>query len=391
MLRPAYLFSSSLATLHSKVNRLASFLKIYFCIILFCNFFCNVNAQNYFANPDFEEYNLCIEYRQLCSAAAWFYIQPAATPLINLKTVPSPLSGRDLLIVPIGNVNAKITKHAFVYSMFCCPLQKGKNYKLAFYLHTGGKKFYGLDFYFRKKEFLSNNFFADSVQPSMHISEEDIVTAVNGWNYVETMYTAKGDERYSLIGNLSKTPFDFKGVSRMNKAGDMFCFIDNISFTPQMPEKKCSNYDKNVEKMYGQHLRHTERTEVDEEPDIPKFIIDTITIPAVFFETDKAILKATFKKLIYDLLVKYKTKNVVKIDIEGHTDNTGSSERNVILSKNRAEAVLNYFVLKAPYVKENIFALGKAADFPIADNNTALGRAKNRRVQIILTYSNKIE
>lgn len=365
----------------------SSIIKTFGLITFICISSYHSNAQNYFSNPDFEEYNLCIEYRQLCSAAAWFYIQPSATPLINLKAVPQPISGRDLLIVPIGNINTKITKHAFVYSMFCCPLQKGKNYKLAFYLHTNGKKFYGTDFYFRKKEFLSNNFFSDSVQPSIHISEKDIVTGINGWNYVETMYTAKGDERFCLIGNLSKTPFDFTGFSRMNKAGDVFYFIDNISFSPQVPEKMCATYNKNVEKLYGQHLRHTERTEVEEEPDSPEFIMDTITIPSVFFETDKAILKPTFKKLIDDLLIKCKDRNIAKIAIEGHTDNTGSNERNIILSKSRAEAVLNYFVLKAPYLKENIFASGKAADFAISDNNTVIGRAKNRRVQIILTYT----
>jgi outer membrane protein OmpA-like peptidoglycan-associated protein len=376
-----------LATLHSTIFHLSSFIKIFGFVIIISTSSNHSYAQNYFANPDFEEYNLCIEYRQLCSSAAWFYIQPAATPLINLKAVPPPFGGRDLLIVPIGNINTKITKHAFVYTMFCCPLQKGKNYRLTFYIHTGGRKFYGIDFYFRKKEFLSNNFFVDSVQPSIHISEEDIVTGINGWSYVETMYTAKGDERFCLIGNLSKTVYDFKGFSRMNKAGDVFYFIDNISFSPQVPEKMCANYDKNVEKIYGQHLRHTERTEIDEEPDAPEFIIDTITIPSVFFETDKSILKPAFKKLIDDLLVKCKERNIAKIDIEGHTDNTGSNERNIILSKNRAEAVLNYFVLKAPYLKGNIFAFGKAADFAIADNNTAIGRAKNRRVQIILTYT----
>jgi outer membrane protein OmpA-like peptidoglycan-associated protein len=375
------------ATLRSTIFQYSSFIKASIVASCFCFLQTASHAQNYFANPDFEEYNLCIEYRQLCSVAAWFYIQPAATPLITPKSVPQPLSGRDLLIVPIGNTSTKITKHAFVYSMFCCPLQKGKNYKLAFYIHAGGKKFYGIDFYMRKKEFLSNNFFADSVQPSIHISEEDIVTGINGWSYVETMYTAKGDERFCLIGNLSKTVYDFKEYARMNKAGDIFYFIDNISFSPQVSEKMCSNYNKNVEKIYGQHLRHTERTEVDEEPDAPEFIIDTVTVPAVFFETDKAILKPSFKKLIDDLLKKCKERNIAKIDIEGHTDNTGSNERNIILSKNRAEAVLNYFVQKAPYLKDNIFASGKAADFAIADNNTAIGRAKNRRVQIILTYT----
>jgi outer membrane protein OmpA-like peptidoglycan-associated protein len=375
------------ATLRSTIFQHSSFFKASVIACCFCFFQIGTQAQNYFANPNFEEYNLCSEFNQLCSVAAWFYIQPAATPLINLKMVPQPFSGRDLLILPVENVFTRVSKRAFVYTKFCCPLQKGKNYKLAFYIHTGGKKFYGIDFYFRKKEFLSNNFFADSVQPNIHIIIEDSLAKVKEWNYVETIYTAADDERFCLIGNLSKMGFDFKPNARMNKAGDIFYFIDNISFSPQVPEKICSNYDKNVEKMYAQHLRHTERTEVDEEPYEPEFIIDTITVPAVFFETDKAILKPAFKKLIDNLLVKFKGRNITKIDIEGHTDNTGTNERNIVLSQNRAQAVKHYFILACPILKNNIFALGKAANFPIAENTTANGRAKNRRVQIILTYT----
>jgi outer membrane protein OmpA-like peptidoglycan-associated protein len=60
---------------------------------------------------------------------------------------------------------------------------------------------------------------------------------------------------------------------------------------------------------------------------------------------------------------------------------------NIALSQNRAQAVLNYFIFKAPYLKANIFSYGKSSDFPLADNNSLVGRAKNRRVQIILTYT----
>lgn len=226
-----------MATLRSTISHLSSLIKIVGLAIIICTSPSYSHAQNYFANPDFEEYNLCIEYQQLCSAAAWFYIQPAATPLINLKMVPQPFNGRDLLLVPVENVFTKVAKRAFVYTKFCCPLQKGKNYKLTFYIHTGGKKFYGIDFYFRKKEFLSNNFFADSIQPSIRIAIHDSLLKINEWNYVETFYTATGDERFCLVGNLSKSAFDFKPNARMNKAGDIFYFIDNISFSSVLPEK----------------------------------------------------------------------------------------------------------------------------------------------------------
>jgi outer membrane protein OmpA-like peptidoglycan-associated protein len=78
---------------------------------------------------------------------------------------------------------------------------------------------------------------------------------------------------------------------------------------------------------------------------------------------------------------------VAKILIEGHTDSTGTEQRNIVLSNDRAESVLHYFVQKAPYLIEKISALGKASNFPIAENNTVEGRAKNRRVHIILTYT----
>jgi outer membrane protein OmpA-like peptidoglycan-associated protein len=359
------------------------FLFIFFSVV----FSLPIKSQNLFFNSDFEELNLCTEYSQLCSSAAWFYIQPAVTPIIKAGTVPQPLSGKDLLILPIENIYAKPIKRTYVYSMFACPLQKDKKYKLIFYLHTNGKKFYSIDFYMRKKEFLSNNFNADTVQPSIHIDDTTLIKNSNGWNYIEIIYTAKGDEKYCLIGNLSKAKFSFNGNARMNKTGDIFYFIDDISLKPLIAEAICNNYNKNKEKTYAQHLRHTERTETIEEPLLPEFVTDTITVPAVFFETDKAILKPAFKKLIDNLLVKFKGRNISKIDIEGHTDNTGTTERNIVLSKERAEAVRNYFGLRYPLLKENIFAFGKAANFPIADNNTAEGRAKNRRVQIILTYT----
>ena len=77
------------------------------------------------------------------------------------------------------------------------------------------------------------------------------------------------------------------------------------------------------------------------------------------------------------------------IKIEGHTDNTGTKERNIILSKLRAESVSKYFIKKMLNVSAVIFAEGKAADFPVADNATENGRAKNRRVQIIISYTKK--
>ncbi|HRI48080.1 MAG: OmpA family protein [Ignavibacteriaceae bacterium] len=68
--------------------------------------------------------------------------------------------------------------------------------------------------------------------------------------------------------------------------------------------------------------------------------------------------------------------------IEGHTDNTGSYNNNKKLSTQRAQAVLEYFASKG--INPSRFTVrGMGPDFPVADNTTPDGRAKNRRVTII--------
>jgi outer membrane protein OmpA-like peptidoglycan-associated protein len=69
----------------------------------------------------------------------------------------------------------------------------------------------------------------------------------------------------------------------------------------------------------------------------------------------------------------------IKIAIEGHTDNTGKADKNQVLSEKRAESVKTYLVSKK-VAAERLSTSGFGADQPIADNATAAGKAKNRRV-----------
>ncbi|MCX6150994.1 MAG: OmpA family protein [Ignavibacteriales bacterium] len=68
--------------------------------------------------------------------------------------------------------------------------------------------------------------------------------------------------------------------------------------------------------------------------------------------------------------------------IEGHTDNTGSNKTNKKISLARANAVLQYFLSKG-LVKNRFEVVGLGKDFPVAENRTEAGRAKNRRVVIL--------
>jgi len=70
----------------------------------------------------------------------------------------------------------------------------------------------------------------------------------------------------------------------------------------------------------------------------------------------------------------------VTITVSGHTDNSGTAEANQKLSEQRAQAVVDYLV-KAGVTSSKLKAAGFGQEKPIADNDTAEGRAKNRRIE----------
>lgn len=71
----------------------------------------------------------------------------------------------------------------------------------------------------------------------------------------------------------------------------------------------------------------------------------------------------------------------VRLEVIGYTDSTGNAQNNIKLSQGRADAVKAYLVKKG-VAADRISSKGMGADNPIADNGTAEGRAKNRRVEV---------
>lgn len=105
---------------------------------------------------------------------------------------------------------------------------------------------------------------------------------------------------------------------------------------------------------------------------------------AVLFKTDDTkLLPIAQEKLgqVAEVLKQY--GNEYSISVEGHTDSRGSDTHNQKLSQARAESVRSYLVDHG-VAADSIRAVGRGEERPIADNNSAEGRADNRRVEIIV-------
>ncbi len=110
----------------------------------------------------------------------------------------------------------------------------------------------------------------------------------------------------------------------------------------------------------------------------------------LLFDVDKADLRAEAQKNLTDFSATLNKYSDTIVLIEGHTDDTGSDEYNLELSKKRAQAVATY--LTAQKVDPNRFTInGYGESQPAVANDTAEGRQANRRVELAIMANDKLK
>jgi len=110
----------------------------------------------------------------------------------------------------------------------------------------------------------------------------------------------------------------------------------------------------------------------------------------VYFDTNKYNINNASEVLLNKLagiLMEYPDTNVIVV---GHTDSTGADAYNMTLSQNRAFAVTNFFTNKG-LISSRFTTNWFGEEQPIADNTTAEGRSKNRRVNIAIVPNEKMK
>lgn len=106
-----------------------------------------------------------------------------------------------------------------------------------------------------------------------------------------------------------------------------------------------------------------------------------LTLKGVNFDNDQAILRADAIAILDEAVTVLKRYPGLQVEIAGHTDSASSDAHNLDLSDRRAKAVMEYFVGKGVETSR-LSAKGYGEAQPVADNGSADGRAKNRRVEL---------
>ncbi len=108
-----------------------------------------------------------------------------------------------------------------------------------------------------------------------------------------------------------------------------------------------------------------------------------LTLGDVLFDVDEASLKAGATQSLSRLVTFLKEYPDRQVLVEGHTDSTGTDQYNLGLSQRRAESVVQFLTLNG-IAPERAIARGYGKAYPVAGNETAAGRQRNRRVEIVI-------
>ncbi|MGZ3920919.1 MAG: OmpA family protein, partial [Bacteroidia bacterium] len=259
------------------------------------------------------------------------------------------------------------------------PLEKDKTYRFTMFISLSDYSPTAIDqlgvCFLNKAVGYNTSSVITGLNPSYIKLENKVRKDITNWHRISVTYKSQGGELFILIGSFEvhklnrtrlKAPKELKSQINKTSERDSYYYIDDVSLVETIPVEE-------------------PLTKVNQKIELPVKIRDTvITFKNVFYKTNKStLLPASYTEL--DRVAKYLQDNPsIHIEIMGHTDNSGNEKSNKRLSEERAKAVAEYLILKTK-ASERIIYKGYGSTKPVASNESEEGKAKNRRVEFIMT------
>ncbi len=108
---------------------------------------------------------------------------------------------------------------------------------------------------------------------------------------------------------------------------------------------------------------------------------EVIALSGVYFETNSAKLSPASATTLNHAVAVLKKRSGIHVEVAAHTDSRGKDAYNLVLSERRAKSVMDYLTAHG-IAASRLTSHGYGETQPVADNGTAAGRAKNRRVEL---------
>lgn len=202
------------------------------------------------------------------------------------------------------------------------------------------------------------------------------------WKMICGLYLAEGGETHLTFGNFKIN--DETSIKPMKKAGAFaYYFVDDLSFEPLT--------DFNMGECglgfpIGANTEEVELTTTRffQDLSLPQLINGKpFTFDGFYFEFDKYDILDSNYRYLDSLLFMLEENPTFTMEVVGHTDDVGSDSYNERLSKNRALAVVQYFIDEGINKKRISYSYFGATK-PVATNTSAEGRQQNRRVEFVI-------
>lgn len=368
------------------------------------------NAQtNLLLNGGFDEVNVCTEYNAECGVEGWFYLKEVKVQMLSGDSA-NQLTGTNSIAL-LYNWVAYTGFTPVIGTILPCNLQTGKSYTLKGLMNVSlnPKLNFKAGVCLGEWFYVPRRPFASTLKPDSIIS----ITRIPNSNYVEFEYrfTATGRERYLTFGSYIHQD-SLAGKAPLTGTQTVSMILDRFSLTPDdQKESFCTAYASNKEIIYQYNFRHKEmdyslygRGQLAIKPEFndssytrekveiiqPVIKTDTLRLGDVLFDFNKAILKPTAIIILRDYFTPEQLTGIDSLYIEGHTDSVGSDTRNLVLSGHRSEAVKNWLMQNGLPANTPLSVHPYGRSRPVASNQTAEGRAQNRRVELILFRKTKL-
>lgn len=383
--------------------RIVPFLCIVCTGILFFPLY--TQSQNLIPNPGFEQPEACPSRHSMLNYASPWYSPSKATPdwfcacnnTVDMNVwVPENFAGAQdacegrCYAGVFAYVDNDMNYGEYLAVELLKPLKKGENYVFSFYYSPSDLSSVQVEeigVWISKKKFekekTSNRF---SETPALRNSQK-LKTDSTRWHLFSETYTARGGERFVMIGFPSVLNKKLIAQSRQSTFRNeeryllqplysAYFYLDHFYFGLLDPQRdsSCGLTDS----IPGEAIQN-------DPPESSKHFRtgESMAFQNLLFESDRSeILSASFPEL--DALAEYlnKNKNLI-IRIEGHTDSDGDADYNRELSQQRAKSVAFYLESKGIH-PSRIQYKGFGAEKPLFPNDSKSNKARNRRVEFTL-------